>query len=182
MAASDIGKLKIDRGTLAPKKRFRIRWWMVVLGLAVVGGIAMAVMPHPVPVQTASVVTRYPAQQVTVMTASGYVVAQRKAAVSTKATGRLEQLLVLEGSRVKAGDLIARIDARDVEAQLAAATANVAVARAAIVSAEADARNAAIELKRSRELVEKNFVTASSLDAAVARNDRADAAVNNAKA
>ena len=62
MAAPDIGKLKIDRGSLAPKRRRRIRWWMVVLALVVIGGGAMVLMPHPVSVQTASVVTRYPAQ------------------------------------------------------------------------------------------------------------------------
>ena len=182
MAANDIGKLKIDRGTIAPTRRRRIRWWMVIVAVAVVGGIALAVMPHPQPVQSASVVTRYPAQQVTVLTASGYVVAQRKAAVATKATGRLEQLNVQEGSRVRKGDVLARIDARDVQAQFEAAEANVAVARAAIASAEADQRNSAIELKRNRDLVAQNFVSASALDAAVARDDRAVAATNNARA
>ncbi len=182
MAATDVGKLKVDRGSLAPKRRRRIRWWMVVLAIIVIGAIAVFLMPHPVTVQTASVVTRYPAQQVTVLTASGYVVAQRKAAVATKATGRLELLNVLEGSRVKKGDLLARIDSRDVEAQLAAAQANVGVARAAIASAEADQRNAAIELTRSRELVAQNFLSKSALDSAVARNDRALAATNNTRA
>ena len=52
---------------------------------------------------------------------TGYVVAQRKAAISSKASGRLEWLGVAEGSRVKTGDVIARLDARDVQAQLEAA-------------------------------------------------------------
>ena len=182
MAATDLSKLKIDRGSAAPRKRRRIRWWMVVLALVVVAIAARLLMPHPVAVQTASVVTRYPAQQVTVLTASGYVVAQRKAAVATKATGRLEELRVQEGSRVKRGDLLARIDARDVEAQLAAANANVGVARAMIASAEADEKNSTIELNRNRDLVAQHFVSASALDAAVARNDRAVAATNNARA
>ena len=51
------------------------------------------------------------------LNATGYVVAQRKAAIASKATGRLEWLGVAEGSRVKAGDVIARIDNRDVVAQ-----------------------------------------------------------------
>ena len=182
MAVNDLGKLKIDRGAAAPRRRRRIRWWMVVLVVVVIGGAFVALAPHPVTVQTASVLTRYPAQQVTVLTASGYVVAQRKAAVATKGTGRLEELNVQEGSRVKKGDLLARIDARDVLAQLAAAQANVGVARAAIASAEADQRNADIELKRSRDLVSQGFVSASALDAAVSRNDRAMAATNNARA
>jgi HlyD family secretion protein len=182
MAATDLGKLKIDRGALAPKKRRRIRWWMVVLALIVIVVVARMLMPHPIAVQTASVLTRYPAQQVTVLTASGYVVAQRKAAVATKATGRLEELRVQEGSRVKQGDLLARIDDRDVKAQLAAANANVGVARAAIVAAEADEKNAGVELVRNRDLVGQHFVSQSALDAAVARNDRAAAGTNNARA
>ncbi len=182
MTTTDLGKLKIDRSSAAPRRRRRIRWWMVVLVLVVIAGAVVLLMPRPVPVQTSSVVTRYPAQQVTVMTASGFVVAQRKAAVATKATGRLEVLNVQEGSRVKKGDLLAKIDARDVVAQLAAANANVAVARAAIVSAEADQRNAAAELRRSRELVSQNFLSAAALDTAVARNDRATAQTNNTRA
>jgi RND family efflux transporter MFP subunit len=182
MAATDIGRLKIDRGSAAPRRRWRVRWWMVAILLVLVVGIARLVMPHPIAVQTASVVTRYPAQQVTVMTASGYVVAQRKAAVATKATGRLEELRVQEGSRVKEGDLLARIDDRDVKAQLAAAQANVGVARAAIAGAEADQKNAAIELTRNQDLVAQHYVSTSALDAAVSRNDRAIAATNNARA
>lgn len=182
MAATDLGKLKIDRGSAAPTRRRRIRWWMVLVAVALVAGAVIAFVPRPVTVQTASVVTRYPAQQLTLLTASGYVVAQRKAAVATKATGRLEQLNVQEGSRVRKGDVLARIDARDVRAQLAAAEANVSVARAAIASADADQRNSAIELQRSRDLVARNFVSASALDAAVARNDRSVAATNNARA
>jgi len=182
MAATDIGRLKIDRGSAAPRRRRRIRWWMVVLAILVIVVAARVLMPHPIPVQTTSVVTRYPAQQVTVLTASGYVVAQRKAAVATKATGRLEELRVQEGSRVKKGDLLARIDARDVQAQLAGANANVGVARAAIASAEADQRDAAIELTRNRDLVAQHYVSTSALDAAIARNDRAEAATNTARA
>ena len=67
--------------------------------------------------QTTPVVTAFPSQQFVVLNATGYVVAQRKAAISSKATGRLEWLGVAEGSRVKAGDIIARIDSRDVVAQ-----------------------------------------------------------------
>ena len=61
--------------------------------------------------------TSYPSQQFVVLNATGYVVAQRKAAIASKATGRLEWLGVAEGSRVKAGEVIARLDNRDVVAQ-----------------------------------------------------------------
>ena len=60
--------------------------------------------------------------------------AQRKAAIASKATGRLEWLGVAEGSRVKAGEVIARIDNRDVVAQAESAEANVVAARAALAA------------------------------------------------
>jgi len=88
------------------------------VALIVIGAAAWyAAHPHAVPVPTTPVVTVYPSQEFAVLGATGYVVAQRKAAVSSKVSGRLEWLGVIEGSRVKAGDVIARLDARDVKVQ-----------------------------------------------------------------
>ena len=67
---------------------------------------------------TAPVMRIYPYQAQTLLNSSGYVVAQRKASLSSKATGRLEWLGVVEGSRVKKGDLIALIESDDLKAKL----------------------------------------------------------------
>ena len=91
--------------------------------------------PRAIAVQTTPIVTVYPSQQYVVLNSSGYVVAQRKAAIASKATGRLEWLGVAEGSRVKAGEVIARLDNRDVVAQAESARAAVAAARAALEQA-----------------------------------------------
>jgi hypothetical protein len=56
-----------------------------------------------------------------ILTANGYVVADRKAAVSPKISGRLEYLGVDTGSRVKPGQLIARLEHHDLDAQLSEA-------------------------------------------------------------
>ena len=133
-------------------------------------------------VQTTPIVTTYPSQQFVVLNSSGYVVAQRKAAIASKASGRLEWLGVAEGSRVKAGDVIARLDSRDVAAQLDSANANIKVARAAIEQAEAENRDAAVSLKRTQDLLKQKFVSQSALDTAKARADRAVAGVASAKA
>jgi RND family efflux transporter MFP subunit len=117
-----------------------------------------------------------------VLNSSGYVVAQRKAAISSKASGRLEWLGVAEGTRVKAGEIIARLDARDVSAQLDAALANVQVAKAALEQAQAEDRDAAASLKRTQDLVAKKFVSESALDQAKARADRAIAGVASGRA
>ena len=125
-SASSLSRLRIDRGgPQAGRKRWP--WGWIALGaLVVVGGAAKVLIPQAVPVQTAAIVTSTPSQQFVQLTASGYVVAQRRASVASKATGRLVELNVREGSAVKQGDLIARLDASDV--------------RAAIVSAQASAR------------------------------------------
>ncbi|MFO1302607.1 MAG: efflux RND transporter periplasmic adaptor subunit [Burkholderiales bacterium] len=183
-AAPDISKLRINRDLAPVRLRKRRRWiWLAAVALAVAaGGAWYAMQPRVVAVATTPVVTTFPSQQFVVLNATGYVVAQRKAAISSKATGRLEWLGVAEGSRVKQGDIIARIDARDVVAQAESADANVSAARAALVQAQAEETDALAQLKRNQDLLAKAFVSAASVDTAKARADRAVAAVANARA
>ncbi|MEP6997821.1 MAG: efflux RND transporter periplasmic adaptor subunit [Betaproteobacteria bacterium] len=184
MSNDDLSRLKIDR-TLAPTRGRRRRrwWWLAALALIVIGAAAWYIaQPHAMVVPTTPIVTVYPSQQFVVLNSSGYVVAQRKAAISSKASGRLEWLGVAEGSRVKAGDIIARLDARDVKAQQEGAAANVQVARATLDQAHAENRDATASLKRTQDLIAQKFVSASALDQAKARADRAVAGVASAKA
>jgi len=180
----DLSKLRIERG-LAPVRRRRLRKLLTlgILGAIVVAAIVVSSLKPKVPtVQTTPIVTTYPSQQFVVLNATGYVVAQRKAAISSKATGRLEWLGVAEGSRVKAGDVIARIDDRDVVAQAQSAEANVRAARASVAQAEVERDNAQVELKRNQDLVSKGFISQSALDTAKERYDRAVAGVASAQA
>ena len=184
MPSDDLSKLRIDR-SLAPVQTRRRRRWLWLTGIAVVvalGGVWFALQPRAVAVQTTPIVTTYPSQQFVVLNSTGYVVAQRKAAISSKASGRLEWLGVAEGTRVKAGEIIARLDARDVAAQLDAARANVMVARAVLEQAEAENRDATVSLKRTQDLVGRKFLPESALDQAKARADRASAGVASGKA
>jgi len=183
-APADIAKLRIDRSLAPVKSRRRRKWyWLGAIGAVVVAaGVAWSLQPHPETVQVTPVVTSYPSQQYVVLNSTGYVVAQRKAAIASKATGRLEWLGVAEGSRVKAGDTIARIDSRDVVAQAQSAQASVKAAQAALKQAEVERANAQVELKRSQDLVAKGFLSQSAADTASMRFDRAEAAVANAQA
>jgi len=180
----DLSRLKLNRELAPVRSRRRRRWlWLAVLAVALAaGGGWYAMQPRVVIVQTTPVVTTYPSQQFVVLNATGYVVAQRKAAISSKATGRLEWLGVTEGSRVKAGDIIAKIDARDVVALSESAQANVRSAQAALTQALAEQTDALAQLKRSQDLLAKGFVSAASVDTAKARADRAVAGVANARA
>jgi RND family efflux transporter MFP subunit len=180
----DLTQLKIDR-TLAPVRfRRRRRWlWLGVLLLGTLGAALWFVLnPRPLAVQAGTVVVAYPAQAFAVLNATGYVVAQRKAAISSKATGRLDWLGVAEGSRVREGEVIARLDSRDVVAQAESAQANVAASRAAMLQAEAEERDARVQLQRNQELLAKGFVSQATVDTAKWRLDRAVAGVSSAKA
>jgi len=183
-AAPDLSKLRIDRGLAPLRRRRRRRWitWGIVALLAVAAALFVALRPKVAEVQTTPIVTTYPSQQFVVLNATGYVVAQRKAAISSKATGRLEWLGVAEGSRVKAGELIARIDNRDVVAQEQSAEAQVGAARAGVEQARVEQQNAQVELRRNEDLVTKGFISQSALDTAKARADRATAQVASASA
>lgn len=182
--APDLSKLKIDRNLAPIRRRRRGRW----ITLGVVGVLLLAAIgyfasrPKVYEVRTGAVTTTYPSQQFVLINATGYVVAQRKAAIASKATGRLEWLGVAEGSRVKAGDVIARLDNRDVVAQAQSAEANVNAARAAVEQVLVEENNARTELKRNEELVARNFISQSALDTARARVGRAAAATASARA
>jgi HlyD family secretion protein len=124
----------------------------------------------PIEVRATPVVMAYPSQGVSVLNATGYVVAQRKASLSTKATGRLEWLGVAEGSMVRAGEVVARLESRDVLAQLEQAKAQVGVAQAEFADAE-------INANRSAQLLAQRFISAASHDAALARLNKARASL-----
>ena len=116
-----------------------------------------------------------PSQSNAVLTASGYVVAQRKAAVASKGTGRLVYLGVVEGDRVKKNQIIARLEDSDVHALLDQAKANLRIN-------EADLKDAQQSLKRQKDLLEKGLATQADYDAAEARQLRVVANIEMAKA
>jgi RND family efflux transporter MFP subunit len=185
VATPDLTRLSIDRTAARAPRRRSWRWLWVVAAAVALGLGALAFtngVGRPVTVETASVTTVYPSQAFTVLNATGYVVAQRKAAVASKATGRLEWLGVMEGSRVKRGEVIARLESRDVGASREQAAANVKVAIANLEQAQAELRDAEQNLARARDLAAKSFISAAALDGAVARFDKARAGVRSAEA
>jgi HlyD family secretion protein len=186
MTEPDLAKLRIDRGA-APEgktRRRRYRGWLMLAVVFAAGagawwwfGIAA-----PLTVETATVSTAYPSQSYTLLNATGYVVAQRKAAVASKATGRLEWLGVREGTRVKANDVLARLESRDVTATMQQAAASIQVAEANLEQGQADLNEAERNFNRSRELLAKNFVSQAAHDTAVARLEKARAALSGYRA
>ncbi|RQV10099.1 efflux RND transporter periplasmic adaptor subunit [Burkholderia cenocepacia] len=183
MPDHNLDKLKIDRRPIAPVPRRR-RWarYAVAAALIVIAiGAGLALTGRPT-VDTTSVTSAYPYQNDTQLNATGYVVPQRKAAVASKGQGRVEWLGVLEGTRVKKDEIIARLESNDVQASLAQARAQVQVSRANLGVAQAELKDAEIALRRTSALAPKGAVPAAQLDIDTARVNKARATLDSDQA
>src|SRR6266513_2872049 len=181
---ADVTALRNNRSTEPSAAAFprRARRWLTlglpaaaIVVLAAVLSISGGALGSALPVHLTPATMVSPIRSGAVLVASGYVVAQRKAAVASKGTGRLVYLGVLEGDRVRAGHVIARIEDADIKAQLAQAQANVQVSRAELHDAQRS-------LARERLLGDSGASSQASVDAAEARYERVKASIAAAEA
>ena len=181
VANEDLSKLKIDRNsTTGLTNRKRKPGLIVTIVVAIILVLFLTVYFRSITaieIESATVTTAYPSQSFTLLNATGYVVAQRKAAVASKATGRVEWLGVTEGSKVKKGEIIAQLENKDVSATMEQAAASVKVAEADLQQGKAELTDAKASLKRTEDLLAKNFISKSVYDVAVARFRKSQAAV-----
>lgn len=178
---SDLSALTIDP-SLKPRRKLRRSRLstLAIVTLACLGFLVflwLSRLNSPIAIETAEVSEIYPSQALTILNATGYVVAQRQASVASKATGRLEWLGVLEGSEVKAGQVIARLENRDLEAMRDLAAANVQVAEANLAQGRAELLEAKLAIRRSEALNAKQLTSQQEHDSAVARLAKAQAAL-----
>ncbi len=178
--SADLAPLKIQRDPVGARTGRRLpKWGIWVVSILVVAVALFSVLwgtvGSPKEVDIAIAMLTSPSQANTVLTASGYVVAQVKAAVASKGTGRLEFLYVEEGDKVKKGEIIARLEDDDVLAALAQAEANLGVA-------QADSEDAFRTLDRTRQLFSGNLSSRAELDGAEARFSRVVATIRYAEA
>ncbi|MBA2548617.1 MAG: efflux RND transporter periplasmic adaptor subunit [Burkholderiaceae bacterium] len=181
-----LSRLAIDRNAAPARRRRPLwkRWWVWAIGLFVIAAIALFISRRnaPQPVEFATVAAAYPSASVSVLNATGRVVAARRASVSSKGTGRLEWLGVQEGQRVIEGDIIARLENRDVAAQREQAAAQVQVARANLAQGQAELEDAVAAYKRAQDLAQQKFIAISALDTAAARYNKSRAAIDTLRA
>lgn len=166
-------------------------------GLAIVTLAGVAIMrarPTGLDVETTPVVRVERLQSF--ITASGEIVADRYADIGAAVMGRLVELPVKEGDRVRAGQVLARIDPiqaasgadaataalRAIEADARGAITQVSVARAALDEAKARHDAAARDLQRARELREAGLLPQADFDRAVRDADAAAAQLASATA
>jgi RND family efflux transporter MFP subunit len=186
MADEDLSKLRIDKSSVPARRGRRKRYIFLIMGILLLT-VAVALyreglLTPAVDVRVVNVQRLYPSQTFTLLNASGYVVAQRKAALASKITGRLVYLGVEEGSAVKKGGLVARLENEDAQSARDRAKANVEVARLNLKQAEAELVDARQAYERRKKVVAKGYVSELDVDAAEARYKKAVAALAGGEA
>lgn len=162
-------ELRIER---RPKAARRRRWPFVLgAGLAIVIALVLLAGSRPVEVETAVARSAAEGGPASVLDASGYVTARRIATVSSKITGKVRDVLIEEGQRVSAGEILARLDPIDAQAQRDLTQAQLASSQSQLAEARAQLTLAERNLARQRELAAQKLVAAVSLDSAIAERD-----------
>ena len=175
-AADLLKELRIDRGAPAQTSSRRGLWLALGIGtaVAVLALVAWAFFGRDdaLEVQTAQVVAiGGSGGNASVLDATGYVVARRMATVSSKVTGKVLEVMIEEGQKVAAGDIMARLDPVDANAQRALAASQVAAARSEIGSVQAQLSEAEANAIRMDRLVREKLVSTSQHEQAIARRD-----------
>lgn len=179
---ADLSSLRIDRTKKVvnpeqKQKTFKAIGWTVtaiVVVLLIYFGFKNITSPA-VEITLTTATLQSSAQSSAVLTASGYVVAQRKAAVASKGMGRLVYLGVVEGDKVNTNEVIARLEDSDIKAQLAQAQANLKLNQAELKDAENN-------YKRQKTLLESGATSQMEVDATESRYNRVLAAIEVARA
>jgi len=176
-APADLLKeLRIDRKSAAPPPSRRGLWiaLAIVVGLLLVATAAWAFFARDkgVEVITATAVAiGNNGASASVLDATGYVVARRIATVSSKITGRVREVLIEEGQKVEAGQVMATLDPIDANADRTLAAAQVAAAQSQTSGLQAQLHEAELNATRLHSLVQQQLVSRSQYDQAVAQRD-----------
>lgn len=135
-----LSSLRIERGAPAQTARAPRTWVWLLLAVLLLGAgtAAFLLRSRPLVVQTSEAIATGGTVASGGISANGYVVARTKASVSAKVPGRLAFLGVSEGSHVRRGEVIARIENDDYRAAAAAARASVGQTQAQLVQANRD--------------------------------------------
>ena len=170
ISADLLKELHIDRRPGAVRKKRR---WPIYLGaLALIIAVVLVFAGgRPLAVETATARSAAEGGAASVLDASGYVTARRIATVSSKITGKVKEVLIEEGQRVAEGEILARLDPVDADAQRELSMAQLGSAQSQLAEAQAMLTLAERNLVRQRQLAAQKLVAANSLDSAIAERD-----------
>jgi HlyD family secretion protein len=143
---------------------------VVVLAIVVVAAIAFWWMKRPRTFEVRTITVSAPGSSSdrTLLNGSGYVTARREATVSSKITGKVLEVLIEEGMKVEAGQILARLDSANVEKGLQLVEAQAESARKGLDEIVANLERADRDLRRMKELVNQKIASESDLDRAQA--------------
>ena len=165
----DLASLKIDSDSRAGGRRGGV--WLIVglVLLAVIGGLGWFWTQTllATAVKTAAVTARATgpgAAAGSVLNASGYVTARRRATVSSKVTGKVLEVFVEEGKEIRKGQVLARLDDSQIRAALAVAEAQLAAAQRGAAEDEARLKQAELTLDRRSRLMQEKVVGRAEVD------------------
>lgn len=175
-ASADLLKeLRIDRNPPAPSGPGR----GTIMAVAIVAVIALAgigwfAFGRGAPAVRTAQVTAIGAGNgagASVLDATGYIVARRIATVSAKITGKVREVMIEEGQRVEAGQIMATLDPIDADAQRSLGAAQLAAAQSDTVRVQAQLKEAEANASRLSSLVAQQLVSKSQYDQAIASRD-----------
>jgi len=152
---------------LRPRRRRWKRWALIAAAVAVAAALFIVRSRQPLELATATV-QALPANApaAAVLDASGFVVARRQATVSAKVTGKVSAVYVEEGRAVKAGDVLARLDASQATLQRALAQRQIEASAATLKQNQVLLADAQRTLTRSEQLHQRGMISQAELDTA----------------
>ncbi len=182
----ELAALRIERAPDTGGSRW-VAWLAVLILLGGAGAAAWfwTVREKPLVVEAAAVQERATGGAggggASVLNASGYVTARRRATVSSKVTGKVTEVNVEEGMAVREGQVLARLDDAQPRAALELAKAQSEAARRAVRESEVRLAEAKLTLKRRLQLVKDSLSTQAEVDQAQAEVDSVEARVQAAE-
>lgn len=180
----DLAALRIERAPMnADGGRGWIKWIVLTALLAGggYGGWVWLTRERPIEIEVATVTERAAGTQATVLNASGYVTARRRATVSSKITGKLIEVNVEEGMAVREGQVLARLDDSTARAAFALVQAQAEAARGNMRESEVRLAEARVTLARFVQLVKDGIGTQADVDRAQAEVDSLVARIASAR-
>ncbi len=179
----DLAALRIEREPLRPDRGPWVARVVMFTLLAAAGVAAWLwfTRERPMEVEVAAVTERAAGAQASVLNASGYVTARRRATVSSKITGKVVEVNVDEGMAVREGQVLARLDDSTARALLALAETQVEAARRAVRENEVRLAEARLTLGRREQLKGDGIVTQAEVDQAQAEFDSIEARIAAAR-